>query len=309
MKIVIPGGSGFVGQYVSDRFRAEGHDIIVVSRSPRPEEPRASTRGGLKTIPWDDPAAFQQAIDGADLVLNLAGKSVDCRYNEENKAAIRSSRIKTTKAVGEAIAKSDNPPPVWMNASSATFYRDSRDVPQTESTGQEGTGFSVGVVHDWEKAFYEHDLPATRRVALRITIALGRGGGAIPPLTMLTRLGLGGKQGDGGQMFSWIHMEDLYRAIDFIWKRDDISGPVNMASPGPLTNAEFMKTFRKVMGMPVGLPAYEWMLEIGAFVLRTETELLLKSRYVLPEKLQNAGFQFMYPDAETALREITGKTS
>jgi uncharacterized protein (TIGR01777 family) len=298
MKIVIPGGSGFVGQYCIPKFRQQGYEIIVISRSARPHD------NGVRIISWQDESAILGAINGADLVLNLAGRSVDCRYNDKNKAEILSSRVDTTRAIGEAIAKCDVPPPVWLNASTATIYRDAKDRAMTESSGEIGTGFSVEVGKAWEAAFNDRDLPATRRAALRISIALGDEGGFMGPAKMLVRLGLGGRHGSGRQMFSWIHVEDLYRAIEFIWKNDAISGPVILAAPEAVSNDEFMRALRRAMGMPIGLPAAKWMLEIGAFALRTETELLLKSRWVYPEKLLAAGFTFQYPTVEAALREL-----
>lgn len=307
MKIVVPGGSGFLGGHLVPRFRSQGHDVIVVTRSEVHEEPRRDAVGSLRCVRWSDASALHDAVNGADLVLNLAGKSVDCRYTAKNKAAILDSRVNTTRAIGTAIAASNAPPPVWMNASTATVYREARDRPMTESDHEVGTGFSVGVGTQWEEALFERNLRKTRRVALRITIALAMDGGVIPPCRNLVRFGLGGKQGDGGQMFSWIHVEDLCRAVEFLWEREDMSGPVNLAAPGPVTNAEFMAALRRTMKMPIGLPAATWMTEIGAFFLRTETELILKSRWVLPQRLMDAGFEFQFPDLESALADLFQK--
>lgn len=307
MKIVVPGGSGFLGGHLVPRFRSQGHDVIVVTRSTVHEEPRMGAVGSLRCVRWGDASALHDAVNGADLIVNLAGKSVDCRYNAKNRAEILSSRVDTTRAIGTAIAASTAPPAVWMNASTATIYREARDRPMTESDGEIGSGFSVGIGTQWEEAFFERNLRKTRRVALRITIALALDGGVIPPSRNLVRFGLGGKQGDGGQMFSWIHVDDLCRAVDFLWQREDISGPVILAAPGPVTNKEFMAELRRAMKMPVGLPAAAWMTEIGAFFLRTETELILKSRWVLPQRLMDAGFEFQFPDLKSALADLFHK--
>lgn len=290
-KIVIAGGTGFIGSYCADKFRALEYDVVIISR-----------RDGH--VQWDDPAAITNALENAELVLNLAGRSVDCRYNEKNKREILTSRTETTKAIGEAILRCENPPPLWINAGTATIYRESRDRPMTEEGGEIGSGFSVDVAKAWEAMFYSFTLPRTRRVVLRTTIALGNGGGAMKPFMLLTRFGAGGKQGDGNQMFSWIHVEDLYRIIRFVQDHPEINGPVNAAAPDPVTNAQFMKTLRDKMHRSVGIPTPTPLLKIGAFVIRTEPELLLKSRWVLPEKLENNGFEFKYPTADAAVDEI-----
>ncbi len=258
-------------------------------------------------------------------MLNLAGRSVNCRYNRRNREEILRSRVDTTRMLGEAIAAAAAPPPLWLNSSTATIYRHADDRPMTEDGGELGTGFSVDVAKAWEAAFFERELPNTRRVALRTAIVLGRGS-VMPPLVRLVRFGLGGPQLDGPwpatpwrraagtfhenrrthghQRFSWIHLEDVAGAIRFLRDRPDLDGVVNLSSPQPTDNAAFMAALRHVLGMPLGLPAYRWMLEIGAFAIRTETELLLKSRWVVPGRLEQAGFRFRYPELEPALRQI-----
>lgn len=292
-KIVIAGGTGFVGSYCADRFRADGYDVVIISRQPG-------------HVNWSDETGIISALEGAELLLNLAGKSVDCRYHEKNKAAIFASRLDTTRALGEAIQKCEKPPPLWINSSTATIYRHAEDRPMTEATGEIGKGFSVNVATAWEKSFFESDLAATRRVALRVAIVLGSTGGAFGPYKALARFGLGGPHAGGRQMFSWIHIEDLYRIIRYVMDHDELEGVYNASAPNPVTNAEFMKILRTKLGMPVGLPAPRWMLEMGAFLIRTETELLLKSRWVIPEKLLQSGFSFSYPTLDVAVDDILG---
>jgi uncharacterized protein (TIGR01777 family) len=290
-KIVIAGGTGFVGQYLSQKFRALGQQVIIIGRQ-RTE------------VLWSDRRGIAEALENADLLINLAGKSVNCRYNEKNKAEIFSSRTATTKILGEIISAANNPPKLWLNSSTATIYRHAEDRPMTESSGDIGTGFSVDVATLWEKTFFDFKLPQTRQVALRMAIVLGADGGVIHPFKNLVRFGLGGIQGNGRQYFSWIHMEDLFQIILFLQSHDDISGVINCAAPHPITNKTFMETFRQIMHRKIGLPSPKWLLEIGAALIGTETELLLKSRWVLPERLENNGYTFKYPTISAALQDI-----
>ncbi|MGI6878884.1 epimerase, partial [Microbacterium sp. gxy059] len=310
---VIAGATGFVGTTLSDELTREGYEIRTIGRSG--------------PVRWDRPGDLVRAVDGADLVVGLSGKPVHCRYTDRNRDEILRSRTETTRALRQAIERADAPPPVWMNASTATIYRYAMDRSQTESTGEIGEGFSVDVAREWERELFAGDLPGTRRVALRITIALGDGP-ATNLLFRLARLGLGGPQIDGWwpahrryrgigsdpsgpgitrgdpthgrQRFSWVHIDDLIRAIAFLRDRDDIAGPVNIASPHPSDNRELMATLRRVVGMPIGIPAWRFMLEPAMWALRTEPELVLKSRWVLPERLLEAGFVFSQPDLEQA---------
>ena len=295
-KIVLAGGSGFIGSYFREQFKKLGYEVILISRKSN----------NTDTISWADTDKIIEALEGAEMLINLAGKSVDCRYNEKNKAEIMSSRVESTKALGEALLQCKNPPTLWLNSSTATMYRYSQDKAMTESNGEIGTGFSVDVAKAWENAFYSFQLPNTRQVALRISIVLGDGG-VMKPYTNLVRFGLGGTQGSGKQMFSWIHIDDLYNIVLFIQKNTATKGAVNCASPNPVTNKTLMQTFRKVMHVKIGLPAYTWMLEIGTFFLRTESELILKSRWVIPEKLLQAGYAFRFPELEGALKDILEK--
>lgn len=290
-KIVIAGGTGFVGQYLSQKFRTLGYQVVIIGRQ------RAD-------VLWSDRHGIAEALENADLLINLAGKSVNCRYNEKNKAEIFSSRTATTKMLGEIISAANNPPKLWLNSSTATIYRHAEDRPMTESSGDIGAGFSVEVAMLWEKTFFDFKLPQTRQIALRMAIVLGPDGGVIHPFKNLVRFGLGGIQGNGRQYFSWIHIEDLFQIILFLQGHDDIDGIINCAAPNPITNKTFMATFRKVMNVKIGLPSPKWLLEIGASLIGTETELLLKSRWVLPERLGNNGFTFKFPTISSALQNI-----
>jgi uncharacterized protein (TIGR01777 family) len=256
---------------------------------------------------WADTAAITRLVDGADVLVNLAGKSVDCRYNERNKAEIFRSRLETTAELGRAVGAADVPPPLWLNASTATIYRHADDRPQTEADGELGSGFSVAVATSWEKTFFDAARDGVRQVAMRTAITLGDGS-ALTPLATLTRFGLGGpqlggKSGGGRQHFSWVHLDDVFRAMRFL-ESSDLDGVVNITSPNPSTNREVMATLRKVLGVPIGIPLPRFALELGAWAIRTETELILKSRWVLPKRLLDAGFTFEYPELEPALRQI-----
>lgn len=290
-KIVIAGGTGFIGTYLQMYFESTGYEVKIISRQPH-------------TIIWTDTSAIVDALEGAEMVINLAGKSVDCRYNEVNKAEILSSRIDTTNTLGVCIQQCTIAPKLWFNSSTATIYRHAEDRPMTESTGEIGSGFSVGIATQWEKAFFNFRLPATRQVALRMAIVLGDDGGVMRPLKNLVRFGLGGKQGSGNQRFSWIHIEDLKNIILFIQAHTEMSGVYNCSSPEPETNVVFMKLLRREMNVPIGLSSPKWLLEIGAALIHTETELILKSRWVLPERLLNSGFTFTYPRLDVALKNI-----
>ena len=290
-KIVLAGGTGFLGSFLASKFMGSGCEVIVISR----------TNGD---IAWKGKEAVVSALSDADAVINLAGKSVDCRYNEHNKKEILESRIETTKAIGEAIQSCTHPPKVWINSSTATIYRHAEDRAMTEANGEIGTGFSVNVALHWEKSFFDFKLPATRQIALRMAIVLGKDGGAMQPLKRLARFGFGGKQGKGTQMFSWIHIEDVYQIIMFLLEHDNLNGIINCAAPAPVTNQMFMKTLRNALHKKIGLPSPEWLLKVGAAVIRTETELILKSRWVVPDRLVKSGYKFTCPSLEKAFGDI-----
>jgi uncharacterized protein len=290
-KIVLAGGTGFLGSFLASKFRSKDYSVTVISR-----------RNG--DVLWQDKQGLITALNGADVVINLAGKSVDCRYNEENKREILASRVETTKAIGEAIQKCSSPPRLWINSSTATIYRHAEDRPMTETDGEIGSGFSVNVAKAWEKAFFDFKVPGTRQIALRMAIVLGKEGGAMQPLKRMAQFGFGGKQGKGNQMFSWIHIEDVYRIIGFLMEHENLTGVFNCSCPNPVTNEVFMKTLRSKLNMKVGLPTPAWLLKIGAVMIGTETELILKSRWVVPDRLLTSGYTFAFPLLKDAFEDI-----
>ena len=323
-RMILAGGSGFLGGALAKHFRALGWEVVVLTRSPK------SRTDGVREVAWDARTGgdWTREVDGADVVVNLTGKSVDCRYTPKNRREIIGSRVDSTRAVGEAIARCANPPRTWLNASSATLYRHTFDTPMDENGAQGATPaahdeFSIEVIRAWEAAFNaEYGVRSaesnpslltsvaarTRKVALRTTMVLGHARNSVfPVLRRLTNLGLGGRQGSGKQFVSWIHVEDFCRAIEWIITHEDLSGPINQCAPNPLPNADMMKSFREVCRMRIGLPATEWMLEIGAFFLRTETELIFKSRRVVPGKLLASGFQFRFPTFREAIQNLESK--
>ncbi|MBI5774820.1 MAG: TIGR01777 family protein [Verrucomicrobia bacterium] len=313
--IILAGGSGFLGQELARHFTGKGHDVVVLTRQPRAEGGIARERF------WDGRTLgdWAKELDGALAVINLCGRSVDCRYTAANRREILDSRVNSTRVLGEAIARCAQPPRVWLNASSATIYRHTFGPAWDESatdfaaTPEVKDEFSLEVIHAWEKELNaEHGTrnaePKTRKVALRMTMALGHARNSVfPVLRRLARLGLGGKMGDGRQFVSWMHVEDFCRAVEWVIAHDELSGPVNLAAPNPLPNAEMMRVMRELVGAPFGLPAARWLLEVGAFFLRTETELILKSRRVAPGKLLASGFQFQFPTFAEAVKDLSAK--
>lgn len=290
-RIVLAGGTGFIGTYLANNFTAQGYEVRIISRKPG-------------NMDWSDLHAITETLEGAELLINLAGKSVDCRYNRKNKDEILRSRTETTCLLGKALLLCNNPPPLWINSSTATIYRHAEDRPMTEEHGEIGSGFSVDVAKAWENAFFSFMLPKTRQAALRMSIVLGKDGGVMNPFKNLVAFGLGGAQGPGNQMFSWIHVEDLFRIVLFLKEHKELSGIFNCASPHPITNREWMSQLRSVMNKRVGVPSPKWLLEIGAFLIRTQTELILKSRWVIPERLQRHGFAFRFNYIHEALQDI-----
>ncbi|GIH26318.1 NAD-dependent epimerase [Acrocarpospora phusangensis] len=311
MKIVIPGGTGHLGLLLARAF--EGHEVVIVSRRADIQVP------GARTVLWDGrtPGGWTAELDGADAVINLAGRSVNCRYTQANLREMMSSRVDSAAVVGAAIAQAARPPRTWLQMSTATIYAHRYDQANDEETGIIGGGedgvpgywaFSVEIAKNWERAQAEAPTPGTRKVALRTSIVMAPGrGGAFHQLWQLTRLGLGGPVGGGRQYMSWIHDRDFVRAVEFLLAREDLEGPVNLASPGPLPYREFMAELRRAAGVRVGLPATRWMAEIGAFVLRGDTELLLKSRRVVPGRLLAAGFRFELPGWPDAVRDLVAR--
>ena len=308
-RIVIAGGSGFLGGVLAEYFRKLDYEIVILTRLPHADLP------GSRQVVWDGEnlGDWTGELDGSDALINLAGLSVNCRYHARNRRRILDSRLNSTRLLGEAIARCAKPPRVWLNSSTATIYKHTFGPAWDESGEIAGTPeakdiFSIEVATAWEKVFNEADTPGTRKVMLRSAMVLGRGGNSVfPVLQHLVRLGLGGKMASGRQYVSWIHQADFCRAIEWILAHADISGPVNLAAPNPLPNADMMRTLREVCGKSIGLPAALWMLEFGAFFLRTETELIIKSRRVMPGRLIKAGFQFQYTFIQDAFKNLHTK--
>ena len=306
-KIILAGGSGFLGRLLSPHLLQSGHEVVILTRTP------SALTGPIREVVWDGKsiAGWARELDGALAVINLAGRSVDCRYHTRNRRLIMNSRVDSTRVLGEAIRRSGTPPRVWLNSSTATIYKHSLDRPMDEAAGEIGATpevqdvFSVEVAKAWEKTLDDVPTPSTRKVALRTAMVFGTApGGVFQVLRRLVRLGFGGKMAGGRQYVSWIQEEDFCRAIDWLLMREDLSGPINVAAPHPLPNREMMEIFRSVAGVSVGLPANRWMLEAGAFLLRTETELILKSRRVVPRRLTDSGFQFLHPRLRDALENL-----
>ena len=308
MKVVIPGGSGQVGTILARAFHARGDEVVVLSRRPIAAPWRCVEWEGRSLGPW------VSECDGADVVVNLAGRSVNCRYTAANRQQILRSRVESTRIVGTAIGAATRPPPVWLQASTATIYAHRFDAGNDEITGILGGHepdapdtwrFSIDVAKAWEAELDAAVTPRTRKIALRSAMTMSPDpGGIFDVLLTLVRLGLGGKAGDGRQYVSWIHERDFVRAIDFLIANDGFVGPVNLASPGPLPYSEFMRELRQAAGARIGLPATKWMLEIGTFLMRTETELVLKSRRVIPGRLIEAGFDFHFPNWPEAAADL-----
>jgi uncharacterized protein len=309
MKIAIPGGTGQVGTLLARTFHQDGHEVIVFGRQPPKPALWKVERWNLANV-----SAWSDKLDGVDVVINLAGRSVNCRYTPQNRKEILESRVESVRVLGRAIANAKRPPRVWLQASTATIYAHTFDVPNDEVSGVIGGAepdapdawrFSIDVATAWEKAFDEIPARGIRKVKLRSAMTMSPDrGGIFDTLLALVRRGLGGQSGDGRQYVSWIHEADFVRAIYFLIERDDMDGAVNLASPNPLPNREFMAGLRRAWGANIGLPSAKWMLEIGAVFLRTETELILKSRRVIPGRLLGEGFSFTYPEWPDAAREL-----
>ncbi|MEU8888434.1 TIGR01777 family oxidoreductase [Streptomyces sp. NPDC048442] len=310
MKIVLAGGTGQVGAVLDRAMTAAGHDVVVLTRNPVRE----------RQVAWDarTPGPWTAEIDGSDVVVNLAGRSVSCRYTDANLRAMMDSRVHSAEAVGEAIAAAARPPALWLQMSTATIYAHRYDAPHDEATGVFGGTepdvpdyweYSVKIAKNWERAQQDAATPHTRKVALRAAMVMSPDrGGVFDVLLRMVRFGLGGPVAGGAQYLSWIHDQDFVRAVEFLIARDDIEGAVNLAAPGPLPHRAFMRELRAAAGVPVGLPATKWMAELGALALRTDTELLLKSRRVVPGRLLDEGFAFEYAEWPDAASDLVRRT-
>lgn len=306
-RIVIPGGSGNVGRLLANHFQQLGDQVTVLSRTPH--------AAPWRTVFWNgrDLGEWSTEIDGADVVINLAGRSVDCRYTAENRREITESRVNSTRAVGNAIAQAARPPALWINASTATIYRHSLDREMDEATGEPGGAernapstwkFSTDVAKALEAAFFGAKTPGTRKVATRSAIVMIPGASWLGKLTDLMRWGLGGAEGSGTQFMSWIHQTDFVRAVEFLIVHGNLEGAVNVCSPHPLPNREFLRVLRTAFGVRFAPPLPEWILRLGSILMRTEAELVLKSRRVIPGRLLDAGFRFEYPDWPAAVGDL-----
>ena len=308
MKIILAGGTGQVGTVLARNFHAKGDEVVVLSRNP--------AKADWRTVSWDaeNLGDWKEEIDGSDVVINLAGRSVNCRYNQENSRQIMDSRINSTKVIGEAISQSQKPPKVWLQSSTATIYAHRFDAPNDEITGiiddiqpnaPSAWNFSIDVARSWERVTNEAVTPKTRKVLMRSAMIMSPDrDGIFDTMLGLVRKGLGGTASDGKQYISWIHDLDFIRAIDWLIEHEELDGAVNLASPNPLPNAEFMRFFREAWGTKIGLPAMEWMLEIGAIFMQTETELMLKSRRVVPTRMLDSGFTFDFPNWMDAAKDL-----
>lgn len=299
-KIVLAGGNGYLGTVLATYYRQLASEVIILSRKPAP------AKGNIQTILWNGQTEgeWTKALENADMLINLCGKNVNCRYTEKNKAAIISSRVVPTALLGRVIGTLTHPPKLWINVTSATIYRHAEDHAQDEATGQIGHGFSIEVCKQWEQAFFDANTPNTRKVALRMGIVLGHSDGVFPRLLNLVKLGMGGKQGSGNQYVVWVHEQDAAQITHWLMQHPEQNGVINCTAPQAVKNAHLMRIIRKGYGMPIGLPAPQWLLEIGAKIIGTETELILKSRWVAPKRLLDGGYEFLFSEAEHAVRDI-----
>lgn len=310
-RIVIAGGSGFLGRILAEWFSKKGREVVVLTRNSKSNDERERVGEAV----WDarKVGEWVRELDGAAAVINLTGRTVNCRYNAKNRREIMESRVNSTRAIGEAISRCAHAPSVWLNASTATIYKHTlgpahREDGEICATAEAQDAFSFEVARAWEKALEDAVTPGTRKVALRAAMILGIGENSVfPTLRRLARLGLGGRMGSGTQYVSWIHERDFCRAVEWILANEQIVGPVNVAAPNPVTNAEMMRMLREVVGAPFGLPAAKWMLEVGAFVLRTEVELMIKSRRVVPTRLLKSGFRFEFEGMQEAFVDLESR--
>lgn len=301
-KLIIAAGTGFLGQVLVNHFKDKFDEIVILTRG------KSQIKNRIKYVNWDAKtfSGWEIELENADVLINLAGKSVDCRYTQANKNEILSSRIDSTKILNEAVLQCKNPPKHWLNSSTSTIYRHSEDKQMTESNGEIGDDFSMNVAKAWEKEFFEIQTPHTLKTALRTSIVLGKNGGAFIPIKKLTQFGFGGKQGNGNQFISWIHQKDFARAIEFI-VANNMTDVVNVVSPQPIKNKLFMLKLRKELNVAIGIPTPKILLQLGAKIIGTEPELVLKSRNVIPERLLKNGFDFKFKTTDEAFKDLASK--
>ena len=301
-KLIIAAGTGFLGEVLTTHFKDKFEEIVILTRG------KSRTDNNIKYVNWNAKtfSGWEAELENADVLINLAGKSVDCRYTEQNKKEILLSRIQSTKILNKAVLHCKKPPKHWLNSSTSTIYRFSLDKQMDEIDGEVGNDFSMNVAQSWEKSFFKIETPNTLKTALRTSIVLGKNGGAFIPIKTLAKIGFGGKQGIGNQYISWIHEIDFARAIEFIIQKKMV-GVVNVVSSKPVRNSEFMKTLQQEIGIPFGIPINKFLLEIGSFMIRTQTELVLKSRNVIPRRLQENGFKFEFDSLEKSFQNLLNK--
>ena len=301
-KLIIAAGTGFLGQVLVNYFKDSFDEIVILTRG------KSENKNNIKYVNWNAKtfSGWEKELENTDVLINLAGKSVDCRYNKKNKQEIFNSRIESTKILNEAVLQCKNPPKHWLNSSTSTIYRFSLDKQMAETTGEIGNDFSMNIAKSWEKAFFETKTPKTLKTALRTSIVLGKNGGAFIPLKTLAKLGMGGKQGNGKQFISWIHEKDFARAVAFVIE-NKLENEINIVSPNPIRNVDFMSKLRKTVGMSFGISQPEWLLELGSKIINTETELVLKSRNVIPKRLQENGFTFKYDSVDKTFENLLQK--
>lgn len=295
--ILIAGGTGFIGQTLETYFTNKGYSVNILSRKPKRDN----------EIYWDAKTmedTWVSHLENLDVLINLTGKTINCRFTDANKKAIKESRIVSTQILGQAIDACENPPKIWMNSSTTSIYKEAFTEERTEDSTEFGTDFESEVATVWEKAFYKTENSKTRKIILRTSLVLGNNEGAFVPLKKLTQFGLGGKQGSGKQKVSWIHQTDFARAVDFLIDKESAKGAFNFCVPEPTDNATMMADFRKVLGVPIGIPSPKFILEIGALFMQTEPELILNSRNVVPKKLLESGFTFEFPTITSAIKNL-----
>lgn len=300
-RIILAGGTGTIGQILQEHFARFGHEVVVLTRRPELQQhPKA------RMAEWDGRSrgTWWRELDGADALINLAGRSVDCRYTPGNRAAILNSRLESTHALGEAMLAVGSPPPLWVNLSSATVYRHAENRPMDEDTGELGNDFSPQVVKAWENEFFRHARPGVRQVAVRCAIVFSNKGGAFPRYALLVRWGLGGRHGSGRQFVSWVHETDVARFFHWLIEEPKAEGILNLAAPNPIPEFDLLKAMRARIRPWIALPATEWMLRIGARIIGTETELILKSRRVVPGRASRLGFTFKHTELGSALGDL-----
>lgn len=300
-KLILAGGSGFLGKALSDYFLSSYDEIVVLTRTAK------TTQGNIRDVQWDgiNQGEWIHELEGTEAIINLSGRSINCRFHETNKKEILESRVQSTQAIGEAIQKLNQPPKVWINFSAAALYQNAVGGSHDESSQSEGSGFMFEVCKQWEQTFNAFQLPQTRQIILRISMVLGKNGGVVPTLLPLVKVGLGGAAGSGKQMVSWIHEKDVCRLTEWLINNKEANGVYHAASPNPVTNSDMMKAFRKVCKMPIGFPAPTPAVKLGALFMGTEASLVLDSVNIIPRKSLSGGFTFEFPEMEKALYNLT----